>query len=294
MEENIKWSKKKKIIIYSIISIFVLGIGASIIIYSIINDDNKKVNNETKAVIEENTSIETQMETQEETQIQTEETTTVVYESEAVNNFTTSAGSEQDSFYKNSLFVGDSVMYGFERYLKARPGILSDPFFFTNGSYAARVELQPVTSETAHPWYQNKHLHLTEVLPLINPEKVFLFFGLNDIGMVGVDKTVENYGAVISNIKEIAPDVEIFIISTTYMAAGSELKTLNNANIKLLNQKLEENSTSWGVKYIDIAKYMYDKNGCLVAKYSSDGYVHITESAYDLWLGVLRDFASKN
>lgn len=290
MDEKKTWSKKKKIIVISIsiTIVLIIAIGATIMVLA----NSKPEKSETTKL--QNTTTEETTSTIQETTLAEEVQTTAVYSSSAVNQFSSSAGSEWDSFYDNSVFVGDSVMYGFERYIKARPGTLGDPFFLTAGSFAARIELEEITAESPHPVYQGQKIHVSDALPLIGADKVFLFFGLNDIGMVGVDQTVANYQTVINNIRAKAPDIKVYIISTTYMAAGSELRTLNNANIKLLNEALAANAPTWGVGYIDIAKYMYDSQGCMVEGYSSDGYVHITASAYDLWVGVLRDYASKN
>lgn len=294
MDEKKRWFKDKKNLT------ILFGSGAVIIIAmvvfaAVLISGNLKKDEVVKAG--ETTTLEQTLTTQE-TQITTEETTvqatTVTYTSTAVNQFSSTAGSEQDSFYANSVFVGDSVMYGFERYIKGRPGTLGDPSFLTAGSFAARIELTAPTADSPHPLYQGVKTQVCNVLPSMGADKVFLFFGLNDIGMVGVDQTVANYKSVIDNIRANSPTIKIYIISTTYMAAGSELKFLNNANIGLLNQQLEANAPSWGVGFVDVAKYMYDSSGCLVAGYSSDGYVHITQAAYDLWVAVLRDFASKN
>jgi hypothetical protein len=54
--------------------------------------------------------------------------------------------------------------------------------------------------------------------------------------------------------------MEIYIISTTYMAAGSELQTLNNANIRLLNEQLLAKSGEWNTGFIDVAQYMCDSS----------------------------------
>jgi len=291
MEEKKAWSKKKKIIVISVSVALVLIIAVAATVLVMANSKPKKQDTKetqsTTAKVQETTTIQ-------ETTTSQEVQTTASYISSAVNQFSTTAGPEWDSFYADSVFVGDSVMYGFERYIRARPGTLGDPFFLTAGSFAARIELAEITDESPNPIYNNQKVHISDALPLIGKDKVFLFFGLNDIGMVGVDQTVANYQTVINNIRAKDPDIKIYIISTTFMAAGSELKTLNNSNIRLLDEALAANAPAWGVGYVDVAKYMYDSQGCMVASYSSDGYVHITAAAYDLWVGILRDYASKN
>lgn len=197
-----------------------------------------------------------------------------------------------DEFFRDSVFVGDSVMYGFEKYITRKgEDFLGNPKFLTIGNFAVRLNLEPISNQSTHPFYKGTKCTIEQAVMLMEAKKVFLFFGLNDIAISGIDKTVENYYNCIQKIREKSPDVQIYILSATYIASGSEKSYLNNDNIRILNQQLEGNSTTWGVGYIDIATYLSDNQGCLAAQYCSDGYVHLNESAYDIWVQVLRNYA---
>lgn len=203
-------------------------------------------------------------------------------------------GTEEDSFFENSVFVGDSVMMGFRNYiLKQEEGFLGNPEFLVSGSYSLRMALNPVSDKTIHPIYQGEQRLIWDSMKMMGVDKVFLFFGLNDIGMLSVDTTYENYLKVIASIYETNPDISIYILSTTNIYNGSEIGSLNNENVRLLNQKMKDYCTESKEEFIDIADYLIDENGYLKEEYCSDNYVHQTPEAYDIWIQVLREFARR-
>lgn len=200
---------------------------------------------------------------------------------------------DADKFFEQSVFIGDSVMMGFRNYIMGQePGFLGNPQFLVSGSFSVRMALSKISETTIHPVYQGEQHYIWDSISMMGVKKAFLFFGLNDIDMKGVDGTFENYVEVIGKIKETTPDVEIFIISTTNMLTGSEKGGLNNENICLLNEKLKEYCAATDVQYIDIASYLRGEDGGLKPEFCSDAYVHQTYAAYDVWTKVLRGYAS--
>lgn len=204
-------------------------------------------------------------------------------------------GTAEDVFFKNSVFVGDSVTMGFRNYILRQPeGFMGSPEFLVSGSYSLRMALNPVSETTIHPLYQGEQRLIWDAMSMLGVDKVFIALGLNDIGMLSVEDTYENYQKVIAAIYEANPDISIYIISTTNIYNGKEVGSLNNENVRLLNQKMKNYCARSKEEYIDIADYLIDENGYLKEEYCSDNYVHQTSAAYDIWVQVLREFASKH
>lgn len=202
-------------------------------------------------------------------------------------------GIKEDSFFENSVFVGDSVMMGFRNYiLRQEEGFMGNPEFLVSGSYSLRMALNPVSDKTIHPIYQGEQRLIWDSMSMLGVKKAFIALGLNDIGMLSVEDTYENYQKVISAIYEANPDIAIYVISTTNIYNGSEVGNLNNENVRLLNQKMKNYCARSKEEFIDIADYLIDENGYLKEEYCSDNYVHQTPAAYDIWVQVLRKFAS--
>lgn len=198
-----------------------------------------------------------------------------------------------DEFFEKSVFIGDSVMMGFRNYVMGQEaGFLNSPEFLVSGSFSVRMALTPISPTTIHPVYQGEQRYIWDSLAMMGAKKVFMSFGLNDIGMEGVEAAYQSYVEVIGNIQETVPEVDIYIISTTNMLPESEKQSLNNENIRLLNSKMQEYCRTAGIGYIDITSFLIDETGGLRADLCSDGYVHQTYAAYEIWVKVLRGYAS--
>lgn len=195
-------------------------------------------------------------------------------------------------FFANALFSGDSVMSHFYWMV---PFYDKETFggstFLAAPNYALRFALDPESD--LHPMYRGESKQLWENMKLIEPDRIFLFFGLNDIGITGVDKFIENYGILLTNIREVDPDVKVYIISITPMRADCEKKTLNNARITETNGRIQEFCAENDLGYIDVASILMDDTGALNVEYSDGTNVHLTKAAYQLWKDVLVKYAKE-
>lgn len=201
--------------------------------------------------------------------------------------------SQADTFFNNAVFYGDSVTLGFQNYIsKQEKGFLGGLIVYGTGSYGIGNALKPISDSSIHPTYKGYQTQLWDLTAALKADKVFMMFGMNDLGLYGVEDSVINYKTLIDKIREVNPNVEIYILTTTPMTKNYQLTYLNNSNIRLFNNKLMENATSWNVEIIDVASYLMDNDGYLISKYASDGKYHLTESAYVEWIKVLRSFAS--
>lgn len=202
---------------------------------------------------------------------------------------------QADAFFKNSVFYGDSVTLGFQNYVaKQASGFLGGMIVYGTGSYGVANALRAVSSTSIHPTYKGYQTQLWDLTSYLKVDKVFMMFGMNDLGLYGVTDTITNYKTLIDAIREKNPNVKIYILTTTPMTESYQLQHLNNSNIRLFNNKLRELSSTWGVQIIDVASYLMDSSGYLKSEYASDGKYHLTDAAYKEWVKVLRSFASEN
>lgn len=197
-----------------------------------------------------------------------------------------------DAYFDGSVFVGDSVMLGYGNYAMRRGGpCLGRMQFLAAVSFSVFNALRPVTAKSTHPLYQGQKRYVWESLGLMQPKKVFLFFGINDIDMGPLESTCSRYAQVIANIKENCPDTEIHIMSMTYIRPGKAQGRLNNPTIRQFNDMLRQMALDNGWGFADVANPLADANGDLAAVYCSDNNVHLTAAAYDVWTAVLREYA---
>lgn len=198
------------------------------------------------------------------------------------------------NFFKDSVLVGDSVALGFSNYAVRNAGtpIFQNLKFLTAGSFSVHNAFMNISSKSKHPIYLGEQRFIWDSIKLMGAKHAYTFFGLNDL-YAGVDDTAEKYVQLLQKIKEVNPDIEYTIISTTPMYKGSEKKNLNNANIRALNTRMAELAAQNGWGFIDIASLLTDADGTLAKQYCSDSYVHETGAAYVIWQKALEDYAEK-
>ena len=219
-----------------------------------------------------------------------EETTTE--EATALADVMEISEEEIDAYFADSVFVGDSIMLGFRNYcMKQKDSFLNDIQFLAAGSFSVTNSLWDVNEKSVHPVYQGKKRQIWESISMMDVKRVFLFFGMNDLNVSGLEGTCEKYQQLISNIKEKSPDVEIHIISMTYTLKCAGKGKLKNNIIREFNVLLQDMAKDNGWGYMDMATPLADENGDLAEKYCSDGYVHQSRAAYDVWSTQIRDYA---
>lgn len=267
------------------------------------------VSEETQAP-EEERSIEESI--SQENRTETEETTVSAQEQESTQAAQTQASQEEgqpkaakknkeklpvteediDGYFDGTVLVGDSVMMGFRNYAMRRQNTyLGRIQFLASGSFSVHNALWPVSAKSVHPLYQGQQRPVWESLGMIQPKRVFMFFGLNDMNIGTLDNTCEIYAQVIANIQNACPDAEIHLMSMTYTLRGKGKGNLTNPNIRIFNERLKQMARDNGWGFVDIANPLSDANGDLAPAYCSDYYVHQTNAAYDVWTVVLRDYA---
>lgn len=196
------------------------------------------------------------------------------------------------SYFDNAAFVGDSVSLKLS-YYAAATGALGNAQFFTAGSLGSANSLWEVSDESVHPSYQGVKMTVEECVANSGAEVVYIMLGMNDIGLYGIDDSVENYKTLVGRILEKSPDVKIVVQSMTPMTDTSEIlgESLNNENIKVYNEKLKELCTQQGWAFVDVASVMYDAQGVNLNRdfcSDPDGLgVHFTEAGCEKWVEYL-------
>lgn len=221
---------------------------------------------------------------------------TGVPETQPVQELLPPTEDEIANYFQGAYVTGDSVAYGFQLYAnrqKAGSAILQNLGFLTRGSFSAHNAFMAISKKSVHPTYQGAQHHIWDSLQMVGAKHVFMFFGLNDLNIGGVDSTVDYYVRLINQILAVNPDITFTIISTTPMYQGSEKGKLTNANIDALNARMQALCAENGWGYLDIASHLKAANGTLAAQYCSDHYVHETNAAYAIWLQCFHDYAQE-
>lgn len=189
------------------------------------------------------------------------------------------------AFFNESAFIGDSVTLKLRNYNTSK-GVLGSTTFLCQGSYS----VAHAVNNTMYLNYQGSETTPQDALAACGAKRVFILLGMNDIALHGIDKTMENWATLISNIRGKCPNIEIYIQSGTPIYLSGEIGSLNNANMDKYNVRLQAFAAENGCTYVDVNTPFKNSSGGLAGAYCSDEYVHFTDAACQLWVKILMEY----
>ena len=196
-------------------------------------------------------------------------------------------------FYNGAVFAGDSVLLGFRNYsAKSSDPMLTQLQFLAAGSLSLHNAFWEVSDKSVHPLYQGAQHPIWESMQMMGASKAFLFFGINDVSY-DLEESVALYPQLIDKIRELSPNMEITIISATYTLKDMGKGRLNNTNIAAFNASVKALAEQNGWGYIDMATVLSDGAGNLAPEYCSDGFLHESKAAYNVWTQMLVRYAAE-
>lgn len=196
------------------------------------------------------------------------------------------------SYFDNVAFVGDSVSLKLS-YYAASTGDLGKAQFFTAGSLGCANALWEVSDESVHPSFQGTKMLVEDCIANSGASTLYIMLGMNDIGLYGIDDTIENYKTLLGKITAKSPQIKVVVQSMTPMTSTSTIlgQSLNNENIKIYNSRLSQMCSENGWAFVDVASVMYDAQGANLNRdfcSDPDGLgVHFTEAGCEKWIEYL-------
>lgn len=144
-------------------------------------------------------------------------------------------------------------------------------------------------------------LHMEEMVFALEPSKIFINIGTNDIGSPDykLENLMERYAAIISKIRERLPEAEILMLAyypvneTDKLPEGEWGKRLfvtrTNENINLANAAVKELAEKTGCRFLDVNSGLADENGKLKKEYTIEG-IHMYANGYQVVLDNLKEY----
>lgn len=193
------------------------------------------------------------------------------------------------SFFDDAVFVGDSVSLKLTNY-HLSTAALGNAAFLTSGSLGVANAMWDLNREDAvHPSYQGETVTVVDGIAKTGRQKVYLMLGINDLGLYGVEGTVENFKTLTADILAKSPDVTLYIQSVTPLY--DDYGSLTNAKVNEYNALISEYCREQGWYFVDVASVLRDANGKLPLDYCSDPDnmgIHFTDLACEIWVDYLR------
>lgn len=132
---------------------------------------------------------------------------------------------------------------------------------------------------------------LSEVTRL-NPRKIFIMIGINDIGKGRSTKDIiNNYKKILDYIKENSNSTTIYVQSLLPINKDIFKTTTKNEDIINLNKELVKLCNSCGVKYIDLYPLFVVENNKLNPEYTVSG-LHVNGKGYLVWKKAIEQYCN--
>lgn len=186
---------------------------------------------------------------------------------------------QEDTYFADAVFLGDSRTEGFHLY----SGLQEGQYLYAVGATVASV-FDKATEQT-----DAGKVPMLDALAQMECGKVYVMLGVNELGWPRSQTYYDQYGKVIDRIRQDHPDAEVVIQSLLPVSASQEAKGsyVNNERIAEYNELLLQLAVEKNCPYVNVAEAVTGEDGCLKPELTSDG-VHLNKAGCAVWLDYLR------
>lgn len=174
---------------------------------------------------------------------------------------------DEETYYKNTVFVGDSRTQG----LQINAGLKSPDFFAGRGLNVKNARTEKIVKNA-----KGNAVTVIEALKDKKYKKVYICYGINELGWPYTNIFADEYKKTIDAIKKIQPDAEVVVQSILPVTENKSKadKIFNMKNIKKFNKAIKKMAEEIGAAYVDLSPAVADKKGFLPKDVTPDG-VHM-------------------
>ena len=205
--------------------------------------------------------------------VETTETDEIELSESMVYDFTTVT----EDYFNDAVFIGDSRTVGLYEY-----GGMED-----RADFFAKISLtiyDVFTEPVAKDKETGEKITVREALAKKQYGKVYLMLGINELGTGTTESFMEEYKAVVAELRQLQPDAIIFVegIMRVTETKNETDPIFNNNNINEKNDEIALLADNKDIFYIDVNEAVCDENGNLNAEYTIDE-IHLKAKYYEIW-----------
>ena len=204
-------------------------------------------------------------------------------ESSKVKNDSSSKADEssqdKDDEFADAAFVGNSLTVG----LMMNTDIPKATFLASTG-----LNVTSAITDKVAKLSNGKQGTILDALKEKQYGRVYIMFGINEMGWPYPKVFEEKYIQLVNEIKELQPDAKIYIqsILPVNSKAINTNKVFTNDNVNKFNKYVMNVAEQTESKYLDVGSAMKASNGALPENASTDG-IHLVHSYCEKWLDYL-------
>ncbi len=183
--------------------------------------------------------------------------------------------------FSDAVFVGDSRTEG----LRYFGDIDNAKFVSAKGlNVKSALEKQLIKVE------DSSMLNVPDALKTYEYSRVFVMFGINELGWPYEDVFVEKYGQLLDKIKEVNPNAKIYVqeILPVTREKSQSGEVFTNEKIDHYNMLIKELATSKNMRFLEVSQAVEDTDGSLMSDASTDG-IHLKKSYCLKWVEYLKE-----
>ena len=181
-----------------------------------------------------------------------------------IKKLVTATKEAQEEYYKDAVFIGDSRTQG----LQINAGLTSPDFFAGRGLNVKNARTEKVVKNAA-----GKAVTVIDALKDKQYKKVYICFGINELGWPYTNIFADEYQKTIDAIKKIQPNAEVVvqgILPVTEKKSKSD-KIFNMKNVKKFNKVIKKMAEDNGETYVDNSPAVANDKGYLPGDVTPDG-----------------------
>ena len=189
-------------------------------------------------------------------------------------------------FFDDAAFIGDSVSYSLMLWATQTEQMGDATFLVRGGNGIAGYVNRYKTIG-----FQGKEMNIEDAVKASGVNKVFIMMGVNDLGFMSVDETMDYYRIMVDRILELSPDVQIYVESCLPVWEAG-IQGTKNAQVEAFNAALEAYAEEMGFYFVEMASYIEDHTGGMPEAYCSDFSTHMNYDGTDVWMQALKLYAN--
>lgn len=175
------------------------------------------------------------------------------------------------SFFSNTVFVGDSVTEAIDGY-----DMLKDAKVVAKNGQTL-VEANKLSAQIKE----------------LSPKKIFILLGTNDLlNNISTEQFVSYYENLIKLLLSDSPNAKIYVQSILPVEEfiDKEKPLLSNSRIDEFNKALKDMKKDSNVEFLNIASVYKNDKGSMYDGYTSEG-IHLKFNYYNMWFNYLENNA---
>lgn len=192
----------------------------------------------------------------------------VVAESEKVKN----------DYFKDALFVGNSRTMG----LQISAGVKGAEYITDIGMNVGVFFEREIS-------YQGQTMTMADAVSLGEYKKVYLMFGINEVGWYDEDAFIRCYAKIIRHIKKVQPEAVIYVQSVIHCTKekAEEDKIFGKKRVNEYNELLKKLAKKQRVYFVNVDEAVVNEQGILPSEASNDG-IHLNYEYCKKWMNYLK------